>query len=117
MSLASIPSPPITRPPMVCFAFIHLRLHSYCEELFWMGKVSVRRRAPSAVRTKLKFIILEKVAFAPDVYGLSLMKMSNRGSITRRNTAATMESLMGGDDVAGVGEYDGAAAGCGALQA
>src|SRR5258708_32344026 len=43
-----------------------------------MGTVSVRRRAPSTVRTKLKFIILEKVAFAPDVYGLSLMEMSNR---------------------------------------
>ena len=60
---------------MVCFAFIHLRLHSYCEELFWMGAVSVRRRAPSAVRTKLKFILLEEVAFVPEVYGLSLMEI------------------------------------------
>src|SRR5260370_16769767 len=39
------------------------------------------------------------------------------GSITWRNIAATMESLMSEDDVAGVGEYEGAAAGWGALKA
>src|ERR1700686_1894761 len=39
------------------------------------------------------------------------------GSISRRIVAATMESAMSEDDVAGVGDYEGAAAGWGALKA
>src|SRR3979411_1218989 len=39
------------------------------------------------------------------------------GSISRRIFAATMENVMSEDDVAGVGDYEGAAAGWGALKA
>jgi hypothetical protein len=62
---------------------------------------------------KLKVILLEQVALAPDVYGLSLME-SSAGSMSRRNDAATMERVMSEDDVAGVADYEGAAAGWGA---
>jgi hypothetical protein len=34
------------------FPFIHSRVHSRCEQLFWMGRVSVRTRGPSAPRTR-----------------------------------------------------------------
>jgi hypothetical protein len=36
-----------------------------CEELFWMGTVSVRTRGPSAPRTRLKFILREE-PFGPE---------------------------------------------------
>ena len=52
---------------------------------------------------------------ASDVYGLSLMESSvQSGSMSRRNDAATMERAMSDDDVAGVADYEGAAAGWGA---
>src|SRR6202171_788353 len=67
---------------------------------------------------KLKVNLLEQVALAPDVYGLSLMETSVRsGSISPANITATMECTMSEDDVVGVGDYEGAAAGWGALKA
>jgi hypothetical protein len=83
-----------------------------------LGRGFGARRAPSAVRAKLNVILLENIAFALDLYGISLMKNKPQsGSITRRNIAATTESVMSEDDVAGVGDYEGAAAGWGALKA
>src|ERR1700720_140903 len=43
--------------------------------------------------------------------------MKKSGCISRRDITATMESAMSEDDVAGVGDYEGAAAGWGALKA
>src|SRR5882757_4380118 len=68
---------------------------------------------------RLNPILLEEVAFAPNVHRRSLMEnISSIPKITfRPHITVTMETTMSEDDVVGVGDYEGAAAGWGALKA
>src|SRR5258708_39408407 len=61
---------------------------------------------------RLNPILLEEVAFVPDVHRLSLTESICRSEIAfRPHINAIMESTMSDDDVVGIGEYEGAAAG------
>src|SRR5260370_3878690 len=67
---------------------------------------------------KLNVILLEETAFALDLYEISPMEdICPIEKHFAANVAATLESAISEDDVLGVGDYEGAAAGWGALKA
>src|ERR1700751_2657961 len=65
----------------------------------------------------LKLFLIEHVVLGDDVHGPRRKRRSDTGIAFRPNITAITESTMSDDDVAGVREYEGAAAGWGALKA